>query len=349
MTIDYLIIGQGLAGSLLAWQLQKLGKHVLVVDNASVNSASRIGAGLVTPITGKRLVKLPDFDLYLAAAKSCYQQIEQILAGNFYHERPIIRLLQSSEEVAQYQKRVNDSHYQSYLGSYEQDRSIDNLVSTSYGTVGMNQGGYLDSALLVEKLAEHYMQQGLYRRAEIDYADITIDTNRVNWQDVTAGHLVFCEGHRAMDNPWFDWLPFTPTKGEIINCHIDKPISETIIHAGKWVLPLDAHTIRCGATYDWDHVDLQPSQQAREELLKSACSLVPNSRMHITSHHVGIRPGTRDRQPFIGRHPEHSRLSIFNGFGSKGALLIPFYSREFSRVLSGHIVSLSGADIARYH
>jgi glycine/D-amino acid oxidase-like deaminating enzyme len=348
LTIDYLIIGQGLAGSLLAWQLQQQGQNFLIVDNASVNAASRIAAGLVTPITGKRLVKSPGLDLFLAAAKSCYQQIEQSLTECFYHQRPITRVLQSKEELSQYQKRIRDSDYSSYLKNYQKN-SNDTSSNSIYGSFDINQGGFLDSALLVERLAEYFMQQGVYRRANIEYADITIDADRVYWQDVTARHLIFCEGYSAINNPWFNWLPFTPTKGEILQCSIDTPITETIIHAGKWLLPLAAHTFRCGATYDWDNLDLLPTQQARTELLEAAHKLFPNAQIEVINHQVGIRPGTRDRQAFIGQHPEHKPLFIFNGFGSKGALMIPFYSQQFSNTLSGQSAPIDNADIARYH
>ena len=56
MKVDYLIIGQGLAGSLLAWELIQRRCSVVVVDNGNEN-ASQIAAGLINPITGMRFVK----------------------------------------------------------------------------------------------------------------------------------------------------------------------------------------------------------------------------------------------------------------------------------------------------
>ena len=68
MITDYLIIGQGLAGSLLAWELIQRDCKVVIIDNGKEN-ASQVAAGLINPITGMRFVKSADVDTLLPAAK----------------------------------------------------------------------------------------------------------------------------------------------------------------------------------------------------------------------------------------------------------------------------------------
>ena len=53
--VDYMIVGQGLAGSLVACLLEMQRKRVLVIDNAHRTAASMAAAGIMNPITGKRL------------------------------------------------------------------------------------------------------------------------------------------------------------------------------------------------------------------------------------------------------------------------------------------------------
>ncbi|MEY3190936.1 MAG: hypothetical protein RIS10_1053, partial [Pseudomonadota bacterium] len=77
MTIDFLIIGQGLAGSLLAWELINRGCNVIIVDNGKEN-ASQIAAGLINPVTGMRFVKSTNVDDLLPTAKQCYAQLDTI-------------------------------------------------------------------------------------------------------------------------------------------------------------------------------------------------------------------------------------------------------------------------------
>ncbi len=62
---NYIIVGQGLAGSLLAHSLRKAGKSVLIVDSFKPNSSSRVAAGLINPVTGRRMVKTWQADTLL--------------------------------------------------------------------------------------------------------------------------------------------------------------------------------------------------------------------------------------------------------------------------------------------
>jgi glycine/D-amino acid oxidase-like deaminating enzyme len=63
---------------------------------------------------------------------------------------------------------------------------------------------------------------------------------------------------------------------------------------------------------------------------------------------VGVRPATRDRQPFLGVHPQHQHLAIFNGFGAKGSLMIPWFSQQMCHYLLHHQVLSDEADIRRF-
>ncbi|HWB65164.1 MAG TPA: FAD-dependent oxidoreductase, partial [Chitinophagales bacterium] len=54
---DFIIVGQGIAGSMLSWFLLRAGQKVLVIDKYNPSSASNIAAGISNPITGRRFVK----------------------------------------------------------------------------------------------------------------------------------------------------------------------------------------------------------------------------------------------------------------------------------------------------
>ena len=54
---DFLIIGQGIAGTLLAEELLENQQSVFIIDKYHPNSSSNIATGIVNPITGRKLVK----------------------------------------------------------------------------------------------------------------------------------------------------------------------------------------------------------------------------------------------------------------------------------------------------
>ena len=54
MQVDYLIIGQGICGTMLSWFLHKEGKTFLIIDDNNENASSKIAAGIINPVTGRR-------------------------------------------------------------------------------------------------------------------------------------------------------------------------------------------------------------------------------------------------------------------------------------------------------
>src|SRR6478609_6743743 len=96
--VDYLIIGQGLAGSCLALQLLKRGKCVFVFDEPEKNRASLIAAGLFNPVTGKLMTKTWKADKLFDYLHSFYPEAEEFLKSKFYYPFPLYRPFISIEE-----------------------------------------------------------------------------------------------------------------------------------------------------------------------------------------------------------------------------------------------------------
>jgi len=57
MMTDVLIIGQGICGTFLSWWLEQKGLSFIVIDEERPYTASRAAAGLINPVTGRRIVK----------------------------------------------------------------------------------------------------------------------------------------------------------------------------------------------------------------------------------------------------------------------------------------------------
>ena len=58
-----------------------------------------------------------------------------------------------------------------------------------------------------------------------------------------------------------------------------------------------------------------------------------NVSYEVTGHKAGIRPAMLDRRPCLGMHHKFPALAIFNGLGTKGALLSPYYARMMARCI----------------
>ncbi len=334
---DYIIIGQGLAGSLLAWQLLQLQQRILVIDNAEKNTASRVAAGIINPVTGLRLAKMALVESYLSEANSLYSMLEDFFTTTFFQSRKILRVFNSIDEKQQFESRLKDPAFRPFLKTLHPAHSF-SCLNDNFGSGTQLCTGYINSQLLLDKMIAFLKDNNAYLEKSIERSALTQNPDGVTIDNYRAKTIIFCEGYRASTNPWFKWLPFTPVKGEILNATVQTPLSKDIINNGNWLLPTintDTHTqFKFGATYDRDNLSRVATRQGQETLVKAIRRLIRNdAKIKIQEHLVGIRPCTRDRMPFIGLHPQNPKLAIFNGFGSKGALLIPYYSSLFARHL----------------
>jgi glycine/D-amino acid oxidase-like deaminating enzyme len=345
--LDTIIIGQGLAGSLLAWRLIQLGQKILVIDNGK-QSASRMAAGLVNPVTGQRMVKTKNADDYLPAAREFYHELEQIFDKSFFHSIDMVRFFRSSQEHKTWEKRKADPAYKAYLADQiEPDHFQD--INNPYGSFKQLQTGYLDTVTLLDCLRDFFRDNNSYLKKDINYREIRISPDEVRVNNILTKQLIFCEGYKATENPWFSWLPFKPAKGEILTLQTDHPLPKYILNTGKWLLPLPGGKLKFGSTYQWDQLNSDATDKARQELMDSVNNLFREQVMFdVINHQAGIRPCTRDTLPYLGTHPKEPRLGIFNGFGSKGSLMIPFHSLVFSEYLLDKNTIQPESDIKRY-
>ncbi len=343
MDIDFLIVGQGLAGSLLAWQLMQWHCKVIIVDNGLEN-ASQVAAGLINPVTGMRLVKSSDVDDLLPVAKQCYAQLAGFFSQDFYIEKTMLRIFTSNKERDYGIKRLQNSVYLAYLG--EMLTSVDPL-KTPYGCLVQQQTGYLLTRPLLTCLKDFFIDRACYQQQAFNVSDIQFQP-RLHWQGIFPKRIIFCEGYYACNNPYFDWLPFQAVKGEILTLNHHHNLPDTLLNYGHWLIPLNHQQIRVGATFDWRNLNNQPTEQGKNSLLNSIKTVLDNFHYELVQHHANVRPCTLDKQPFIGFHPQYPQLGVFNGFGAKGSLQIPWYAERFADTLINNAPLPMTCDIQRY-
>ncbi|MDH5785581.1 MAG: FAD-binding oxidoreductase [Chromatiales bacterium] len=347
--LDYLIIGQGLAGSLLAWRLMQRGCRVVVVDNGYRNSSSIVAAGLINPVTGKRLAKTVGVDHYLPEARACYRELGQLLGEELLLDKPMLRLFHSEQEREQWQRRREETGYHPYLGEIVEADALPAPLVASHGGGWQRQTAYLRTMPVLHGLRDWLEGQGGYLQGDFHYDELRLTGTGVAWREIEACGVIFCEGYRARENPWFGWLPFQPAKGEFLTLRSDAPLPDLIINSGRWLMPRGNGLYRAGASYDHQQLDESPSGEAREMLLAALTTfLSPAPEFEVVAQQAGVRPTTSDRHPFVGAHPQQPQLMICNGFGSKGSLLIPWHVARFvDHLLQGRALPQT-ADIHRF-
>lgn len=324
-----LIVGQGLAGTLLAWQLIRLGQRVVVVDREEALSSSKVAGGIVTPITGMRMVKTWRLDEFYPAAREFYRWVENELGKTVYFEIPIQRLFKNTVEQAEFDRRIKEPGFADYV----LDKGVPDKSGLCADAGGfLMQGAYLEVVRFLQASRLWLIERESYQVGEVNPGSLGISPSGVQWNGIHFDQVVFCEGWTGRGNPFFDWVPFKPTKGEVLEIQCEGLGGHRIINRGGFIAPLGNQRFRAGSTYEWEQLDNLPTQAAKEVICEKIRSMT-DLPFEVIGHKAGLRPVIHESKALLGRHPSEQRLAFFNGLGFKGVLNGPFLSAMLARHL----------------
>lgn len=346
---NYIITGQGLAGTVLAHTLLKHGKTVLVIDDNTLSNTSRIAAGLYNPIVFKRLVKSWMVDELLPYMDQFYPDLEQLLGKKFYFKKKILKPFAEEHEKVLWLKKSNEE-VGKYLNKAIYYDDLNGLIYNPLGASEVLHTGNLDTKIFLNYSREYFKNNNMILEEKFDYDQFKISENPVSYKTIAADKIIFCEGYKATENPFFNWLPFKLTKGEMITVKLpERHIipSDTVINKAVFILPLGNNTYKIGATYEWADLSEQCTEKGRMELTEKL-SKVLKVPFEIIDQQAGIRPTVNDRRPLIGLHPGHNALGIFNGMGTKGVMLAPYFAKQFAEFLENKSALDKEVNIARF-
>lgn len=336
---DFLIIGQGLAGSLMAWQLLRRNQRVLVVDRDEEETSSKVAAGLVTPISGSRFKMSSDLERVLPCAQKFYWDLEEEMSARFFTHLRIARLFQDQPETVAWQKSKEKSP--DHFAKHHSPLDIDlDCFRACLGGIEIKGGGWLNLPVFLEQTRQHLLERASYAIGKVDSAEIVVSGNGVHWKNVAAlKGVIFCQGWRGDQNRFFDWIPMNPARGEIldITCQAAAP-EQRIVNKGGWLLPRGEGKFRAGSNYDHQFESAAPTEAGLNLIIDKVKNIL-RPAFTVIRHRAAIRPIIRRSRIVMGTHPAHQQVAFFNGLGSKGVLNGPYYSD----LLCSHL--LNGAEI----
>jgi len=344
MKIDFLLIGGGIAGLSLGYRLKKAGKTVRIFDLPNENQSSSVAAGLYNPITGRKLVKTWKADQLFPEILPFYQELEQATGNTFLNIQPIYRPFLSIEEQNEWMGHSADPAFEPYLDKIFNKSQSDSLFDR-FGGVLLKNSGWLQIPSFLEATGKLLEDELIY--AKFEEEKLERDETIWKYKDLEIDNLIYCNGLGAMKSKFFSFLPFAPVKGEILEVEQDFNPSY-IVNRGVFRVGLEPNIHRVGSTYTKHDLETGPTEEAKNEIIGRLQDLVNEPVTTIKSHKTGIRPATRDRKPFLGKHPEAMSVYIFNGFGAKGVSLVPYFSKLMSAYLLENAPLESEVDIARY-
>ena len=340
MQIDFLIIGQGLAGSTLAVELLNHGKSILVVDRQDGGGSTRVAAGLITPLTGKGMNPAWRQEECLQKAKVFYRDLEKQSGRKLYHQMPVMRVFGSEKEREKWRAKAQEQD----KWAHELEK-VEGPFAHQHGGIEMPDGAWLDTLAFLHVVRDKLIDAGAWREAAFNEEDVIFDEGKVKWQDVVADKVILCQGAYGLSgiegyDGWFSKVAHRSAKGEILNLWVDGLDDSKRYHSRGWLAPREGGLWKAGSNYDWKNLDFTPTQEGKAEVLEMLATWIDLGEgrdvpMEVIEHEAGVRPIIRNSKPLVGFHPEMPQVGFFNGLGSKGSLMSPAVAEHFAAHLSG--------------
>ncbi|MFN3196106.1 MAG: NAD(P)/FAD-dependent oxidoreductase [Chlorobiota bacterium] len=322
---NFLIIGGGLAGITLAHQLQERNLSFTIVDNHPNFNSSKVAAGFWNPVVYKRLTESYNASILLPYLKEFYGKVERKLNIKFAVEVKQLRIFADREE----RNRFIDKALASEISQYLDEDIVDSHdgVKSPHGLGIVTSTGKIDTITYLQESINYFQKSNSVIETTFEYDDLVINPDRIEYNDEKYERIAFCEGYKAIDNPYFQDIKLKPTKGEALILEIPDLSQEYSITRGVSLIPLGENKFWLGSNYSWDDMTEEPTQKAKEELTAKLDKFL-DCDYRIIDHQAGIRPAAHDRRPITKKSDVDDRLYILNGFGTKGVMYAPFYSGE---------------------
>jgi len=315
MRVATLIVGQGLAGSMLARRMAAHGA-VAVVDPGAPN-ASQVAAGLMTPLTGRKFRLTPEYPALFERARSAYGDL------GVFNPVSVYRMFVDAEQRAAGLARAGEPDSAPYIERVVDGRGrLDDDLADSFGGVLM-RGAWIDLPRLLADTRGWL--EGRYIPGRASVSEMSDGPEGVAWNGIVADRVVWCDGWRAMlpSGLWSD-IPWEPAKGEALDLRSDVDAMPFVLNREGWALPLGDGRWRTGTNWDWSVQDEVPTAAQRAKLLARYEGYFSRpAKAEVVGHVAGVRPCTRDNRPCIGQHPSRPRHYLLNGLGPRGTVWAP--------------------------
>ncbi len=345
MKVDYIVVGIGLAGISFCEQLKSHNKTFVVFDNASQLS-STVAGGLYNPVVLKRFTPVWKSKEQLEIALPLYAHLEKELCVKLDYKIPVYRKFASLEEQNDWFAASDQPILSEYL-SNTIIKNENNTIEAPFGFGEVLNTGRIDVKTMIKAYKADLLKNKLLFEEAFSHDAINIEANTIQYRKITAANIVFSEGYGMKQNPYFNYLPLVPAKGELVIIRTPDLKIGYVLKAGVFLIPLGNDLYIVGATYEWKDLSNDITDKAKEMLLDKLKKLI-NCSFEVVDQVAGIRPTVKDRRPLVGRHQKHKNLFVLNGLGTRGVMIGPYVAKQLYNFIENNAPLEKEIDINRF-
>jgi len=337
---DVAVIGGGVVGHGIAWEAQRSGRSVALIDDAPGSGASWAAAGMLAPVSELHYQEEDLLELMLDASSrwpGFAAGIAGATAGSGYLTTPTLavgadaadrralmdlRAVQQANGLAVEPLTVRDARKREPLLSpaiacaldTPADHQVDPrrllaalrqaLAGAVRGKPGLAVAGAVEGYAVPDRAGGLLWEGGRVVGASLAGGDTVLATETIVANGLQAGDLGGLPD--GLD------LPLRPVHGDILRLavpqHLQPLVTSTVrglVHGVPvYIVPRQDGTVVIGATQREDALSDAVSAGGVYQLLRDAQALVPAvAELELLECTARARPGTPDNAPLLGRVP----------------------------------------------
>lgn len=353
---DVIVVGAGVAGLGVAWQLATLGQHVLVVEREHAGyGASGAAAGMLAPTSEVHFEEHALLNLgqrSLAMYPEFVQSLQEASGVDVdYRTQGTLVVGLDGDDTAALKHLYT---YQRALGldvqwcTDTQARGLEPALSPNvHSAVFCATDHQIDPGLLVQALKQACLKAGVSIQEGVGVGSIKVEDDRVcgvvmdDARTLRARRVLLAAGAwtRSVEGITRRAVPhIRPIRGQMIALDMGAhPLCEHVIRApDAYLVPKSDGRLIIGATMEEMGFDPRPTAGGLFELLRGAWETMPGVYdAPVLKTWVGFRPMTLNNLPVLGPSPHVDGLWFATGHGRNGILLTAITATQVARAMVG--------------
>jgi len=349
---DTLVIGGGLIGCLCAYELARRGQRVTVVERGDLErESSWAGAGILSPIQPWRYPDALSTLVNLSLARYDTLVPELLGATGIDPQRRQCGMVIPVFAEDEWQELDPAAAWSERFGwEYErldatQARAVEPaLAADCLGADYWPNVGQVRNPRLAAAARAACESVGVRFHTHTEVIAFRRDGERLDAAIIPDGELTADQfllaagawsgglGH-ALDLE----LPVVPVKGQILLLRTaPETVRRIVKHPGAYFVPRVDGRVLVGATMERADFDKTPTLWALRSLANAAAFLLPPlDGAEVERQWAGLRPGTPDGLPYLGRVPAVANLFVATGHYRNGVVLAPATAEVMAGLMSG--------------
>jgi glycine/D-amino acid oxidase-like deaminating enzyme len=331
MSSKVLIIGQGVAGTSLAFRCLQAGLNPTIVDLGLGRSASQVAVGLVNPISLKRITPVWKVEECFTAFYDFCTYISSLLGEDYFIRETIYKILNSQADMNAWMEKVDLPIYSDYMRNPVAIVEGTTIKGLALGPV--DGGGWVRTKAFLQASRQFFNSNGHLFEGNFDKTKLDLTTSLVNYCGEQFDYVVDCSGYAFVFGEYFPGVRIVGNKGEVMTISPNEAPYRNVYSSAYFLLKSQEGDYKVGATYNRSLSDLAPSEQGKIELCEGLRKFF-KADFQVLQMEAGIRPTVADRRPLIGPSSVDSRVFMLNGLGSRGYLTAPYLSELLLRSIT---------------